>query len=89
MEVLQRWITGHADVPWWLKTVEVMVVNGGLLGGLLLLLTSWLRGSLSGATRAVQAVPLPAPVLLIHLAALVGIFLLYAYIWDFWPTLAR
>jgi hypothetical protein len=85
MELLQRWITSHHEVPWWLKTIEVMGVNAGLLGGLLLLLTALMRGSLSGATRAVQAVPLPAPLFILHLFALAAIFVLYAKVWDFWP----
>lgn len=86
MELVQRWITGHEGVPWWGKTIEVMVVNAGLLGGLLLVLTGLMRGSLSGATKAVQAVPLPAPLVLAHLAAFGGIFVLYAHIWSFWPA---
>lgn len=86
MELLQRWITDHHEVPWWAKTLDVMVVNAGLLGGVLLLLTAWMRGSLSGATRAVQAVPIPAPLLFVHLAVLAGLFVLYARIWGFWPA---
>jgi hypothetical protein len=62
-----------------------MVVNAGLLGGLLLLLTSLMRGSLSGATRAVQAVPLPAPLFFIHILVLAAIFVLYAHVWNFAP----
>ena len=85
MELLQRWVTTHQEVPWWIKTVEVMVVNAGMLGGLLLVLTTWTKGSLSGASRAVRAVPLPSPLLILHLAAFGGIFALYARIWDFWP----
>jgi hypothetical protein len=84
-ELVQRWVTARPDVPWWLKTGEVMVVNAGLLGGLLLLVTTVARGSLSGAAKAVRSVPLPTPLVLLHLAALGGIFVLYAHIWDFWP----
>jgi hypothetical protein len=85
VELLQRWVVGLAEVPWWVKTLEVMAVNAGMLGGALLLVTTWTRGSLSGAARAVQAAPLPAASLLVHLAVLGGIFVLYARIWDFWP----
>ena len=85
MELLQRWITGHHDVPWWLKTLAVMLVNAGMLGGLLLILTSWAKGSLSSATRAAQSMPLPAALLLVHLTVLGGIFCLYAQVWGFWP----
>jgi len=88
MELLQRWVTGHHQVPWWVKTLEVMIVNAGLLGGLLLVLTTFLRGSLSGATRAVQVVPVPAPLMLVHLVALAGLFILYAHVWGFWPGAA-
>jgi hypothetical protein len=85
MELLQRYITSRQDVPWWAKTLLVMATNAGLMGGLLLVLTTWTRGSLSGATRAVQAVPVPAPFVLLHLAGFGGIFYLYARIWGYWP----
>ncbi len=85
MELVQRWITSHHGVPWWGKTLEVMVVNAGLLGGLLLVLTTWMRGSLSGATRAVQAVPIPAPMLFVHAGVFLVIFVIYATVWNFWP----
>jgi len=88
MEVVQRWITNHHEVPWWLKTAEVMAVNAGMLGGLLLLVTTWTKGSLSGAARAVQAVPLPAALMLVHVAVLGGIFVLYARVWEFLPETA-
>ncbi len=86
MELLQRWITSHHQVPWWAKTLEVMLVNAGLLGGVLLLLTTWMRGSLSGATRAMQAIPLPAALLLVHAAIALALFVLYAWVWGFWPA---
>ncbi|MBN8525779.1 MAG: hypothetical protein J0M02_10630 [Planctomycetes bacterium] len=89
MELLQRWITARPEVPWWGKTLEVMLVNAGMLGGVLLLFTVLARGSLSGATRAVQAVPLPAPLLLLHLLVGAGIFALYAWVWEFWPVAAQ
>lgn len=88
VELLQRWITGRPDVPWWAKTLEVMLVNAGMLGGVLLLVTGLTRGSLSGATRAVQSVPLPAALLLVHLMAGVALFALYAWVWGFWPVRA-
>lgn len=78
MELAQRYIAGHQQVPWWLKTLEVMAVNAGMLGGLVVALAAWTKGSLS---RAVQT--LPAPLLLVHAAVLAGIFLLYARIWGF------
>jgi len=84
MELAQRWITTHHAVPWWVKTLEVMVVNAGLLGGLLLLLTTVMRGSLMSATRAVQSVPIPAPLLVVHGAVMLGIFAVYTLVWDFW-----
>jgi hypothetical protein len=85
MELLQRWVTSHHQVPWWLKTIEVMAVNAGMLGGMLLVITTVTRGSLSGATRAMQSLSLPAPLLLVHVVALAGIFVLYARVWEFWP----
>lgn len=90
-ELLQRWTTGHPNVPWWIKTIEVMVVNAGILGGMLLLVTAFARSSLSGAARAAQVIPLPTPLLAIHLVIFAAIFVLYAVIWDFlppgmWPT---
>ena len=34
MELLQRRISGAVSVPWWGKTLLVMAVNAGVLGGL-------------------------------------------------------
>jgi hypothetical protein len=79
-ELAQRWITAAA-IPGWAKTLEVMAVNAGILGGLLWLATALARGSLSGAHRAVGA--MPAAMLLLHIAAFAGIFLLYASVWNF------
>lgn len=84
-ELLQRWVAGHTGVPWWIKTGEVMLVNAGLLGGLLLLITGLARSSLSGAHRAAQAIPLPAPLLLGHALILLAIFGVYAVVWGFLP----
>lgn len=84
-ELLQRWVTGHTRVPWWIKTGEVMLVNAGLLGGLILLITALARSSLSGAHRAVQVIPLPAPLLIVHGVVFLVIFTVYAVVWDFLP----
>ena len=81
-ELAQRWITAAA-LPGWGKTLEVMAVNAGVLGGILWLATSLARGSLSGAHRAVRSMPIPALMLGLHLAAFLGIFLLYAHIWGY------
>ncbi|MEK7412134.1 MAG: hypothetical protein AAB263_02320 [Planctomycetota bacterium] len=85
MQFLQNWVAERPDVPWWLKTLMVMLVNGGLLGGLLLLLNALTRSSLAGAHKVVQAVPLPTPFLAIHIVILGGMFILYAHMWAYWP----
>jgi ABC-type xylose transport system permease subunit len=86
VELLQRWTTSRPDVPWWIKTLAVMLVNAGMLGGVLLLFIAWTRGSLHGATRAVRAVPLPAPLVFAHLLVGIALFALYAWVWGFWPS---
>ena len=85
MQLLQDWVSKQPDVSWWLMTLMVMVINGGMLGGMLLIVTAFTRSSLSGAHKVVQAVPLPTPFLAIHIAVLGGMFVLYAHIWGFWP----
>lgn len=85
-ELLQRWITNHSGVPWWIKTGEVMVVNAGLLGGMLLLIIALARSSLSGAHRAAQVIPVPAPLLVMHIAIFIVIFVVYAVVWGFLPA---
>lgn len=85
MQLMQTYVSERPDVPWGIKTLMVMVVNGGLLGGLLLLVTTLARSSLSSAHKVVQAVPLPTPFLAIHVIILGALFVLYAHIWEFWP----
>lgn len=87
LQLLQTSVSTRPDVPWWLKTLLIMAINGGLLGGMLLLVTALTRSSLSGAQRVVQAVPLPTPLLAIHLVILGSMFVLYAHIWEFWPPI--
>lgn len=77
MELAQRQVTA-STLPGWGKTVFVMAVNIGLLGALVLFTTSLVSGTL----QRVFAVA-GGPTMLLHLAALVGLFLLYAHVWGF------
>lgn len=77
MELGQRQVTA-STLPGWGKTIFVMAVNIGLLGVLVLVTTSLISGTLK---RVFNAAGLP--VAMLHALAFVGLFLLYAWVWDF------
>lgn len=79
-ELLQRQVAA-SQAPNWAKTLYLMAVNAGMLGGVLLAVLWLVRWSLERTTAVAKV--LPAPLLVIHLAALAGIFVLYAWVWGF------
>ena len=58
----------------------LFIIGIGLFGGLLLIVQRMTAGSLQRTHQLVQALPLPTPLLLVHVAALVGLFLLWAWL---------
>ncbi len=85
---LSRWVKTQA-LPDWVKVLLVMACTIGLLGGLFLFAERITRGSVARTHQVVQALPLPTPYLLIHAAALFGLFLVYAHVHGYrvWPYL--
>ncbi len=69
-----RLVQGSAQLPNWGKVLFIMGMTIGLLSGLILL-SQGLVGKVLG--KAHDA--LPAPSLLLHLAAFAGLFILYAW----------
>ncbi len=77
MEICQRQVTA-SHLPGWGKTVFVMAVNVSLLSALVLFTTSLVSGTLKRVFTTTGM-----PVFLLHLVALGGLFLLYAWVWGF------
>jgi hypothetical protein len=73
---LSEWVGGQPIHNTW-KVLFTMASTLGLFGGLMLF-TGLTRSAVSGTHQAVRV--LPAPLLLIHLVAFAGIFLLYAHL---------
>lgn len=87
-ELLERFIA-QLVMTNWAKTLWTMATTAGILGGVLLLVLHLTRHSVTKTHQTVQSIPFPTPLLLIHLAAFVGLFVLYAWVWDFWPVLGQ
>lgn len=85
-ELLQRWVLG-LDVPNGVKVAFVMAATVGVIGLLLVVVQRMVVNSLAKTHEVAKAMPLPTPVVLLHLAALIGLFYLYAWVWALpvWP----
>ncbi len=60
-----------------------MALAVGVFGGLFYLLDAFTAKSVAKTHDVVRAVPVPMPMLVVHAAVLVGLFFLYAYVWNF------
>ncbi|MFM2091160.1 MAG: hypothetical protein RLZZ127_1649 [Planctomycetota bacterium] len=80
------WITHRPEVANWGKALFTMLGVIGAFGVLFALVSRAATAGVAGTHKAIQALPMPTPFLLVHLAALGGIFLLYAWLWGFWPV---
>jgi len=67
-----------APLPNWAKVLFVMTMTVGLFGGLFVLIQNLTAKTVGKTHDVVQAIPLPMPSVLIHVAAFVGLFFLYA-----------
>ena len=83
-ELIQRRIAS-VGLPNWGKVLWTMGCTLGVLGGLVLVLRFFAKHSVTKAHQTVQAIPLPTPFFLVHLAALGGLFFLYAFVWNLLP----
>ncbi len=85
-ELIQRQV--HTlGLPPYGKVLWIMASTLGVLGVLLLVIRAVVKHSLAKTHDVVQAIPLPTPMLLVHALAYVGLFYLYAWVWDVpvWP----
>jgi len=73
------WVLEQAPAPNWAKVLIYMGFVVGIFGGVLLLLHRVLTTSVNTTHEVVKALPLPTPMIFIHLAAFVGLFFLYAW----------
>jgi len=85
-ELVQRQMN-HLGLPPYGKVLWIMACTLGVLGVLLMVVQAALKRSLAKTHEVVQAIPLPTPLLLVHAALYVGLFYLYAWMWEqpIWP----
>ena len=85
-ELIQRQVN-HLGLPPYGKVLWIMACTLGVLGVLLLVVRSVIKRSLAKTHNVVQGIPVPTPMLLIHGAAYIGLFYLYAFVWNLpvWP----
>ncbi len=85
-ELVQRQMN-HLGLPPHGKVLWIMACTLGVLGVLLLVVQTVIKRSLAKTHDVVQGIPLPMPFLLVHAALYVGLFYLYAFVWDLpvWP----
>jgi len=65
-----------------LRILMTMALVLGMIGGLIVLLRSLISTTVAHTHTVAQALPLPMATWLAHLAALSGLFLLYAVVWH-------
>ncbi len=70
--------TGWSDP---IKTLLIMLLIAGAFGVVMVLLFSATKQLLSKGNKAMQSLPVPTPILLVHGLALGGIYWLYATQW--------
>jgi hypothetical protein len=85
-EVIQRQML-NLGIPSYGKVLWLMACTLGVLGVLLVVVQAAVKRSLSKTHDIMQAIPLPTPLLIVHTAIYVGLFYLYAWMWDqpIWP----
>ena len=77
--MLRIWVLDEAPIPNWAKVLVYMALVVGVFGGVLLMLHRVLTSSVSKTHEVVKALPLPTPMVFIHIGAFVGLFFLYAW----------
>jgi hypothetical protein len=80
-EVIQQQV-GQLALPNWGKVLWVMASTLGLLGVVLFFVRAFAEKGVAKTHDVVQAIPLPTPTLLVHVAIYAGLFLLYAKVWN-------
>jgi hypothetical protein len=72
-------ITAQGDLPTWAKVLIVMMLVAGMFGSLLMVLHRMALGSLARAHRVVRALPLPTPLLLLHLLLVAMLMIVFPF----------
>lgn len=70
-----------ADLPDPVKSLFIMLLIAGAFGVLMALVVAATKRSLAGGNKLLQSLPIPTPLLVVHGAALSGIYWLYATQW--------
>ncbi|HEX3132733.1 MAG TPA: hypothetical protein VHX44_04015 [Planctomycetota bacterium] len=85
-ELIQRQMN-HLGLPPYGKVLWIMACTLGVFGVLLLVIQPVIKSSLAKTHDVVQAILLPLPLLLVHGVIYVGLFYLYAFVWEqvVWP----
>lgn len=80
LQMLARdWVLAQPHIPAPLRVLFGMGLILGLFGGLLFFVRQQVERSLSTTHEAVQKLPLPTPMLVVHTLALAVLFWLYAH----------
>ena len=85
-ELLQRWVMA-LDLPNAAKVAFVMAATIGVIGLFLVVVQKIVVNSLAKTHEVAKGMPIPTPVVILHLAVLLGLFYLYAWVWALpvWP----
>ena len=73
----EEWLVGQSGLPGWLKILTLMVIMIGILGFLLVSIEQLTKKSLAHAHDVAKNMPIPWSMVLVHIAAFVGLFYLY------------
>ncbi len=76
------WVVSQQQVPWWGRTLFAMAGVIGAFSALFAMVNALAAVGVNATHKAVQSAPVPLPGLAVHLAALTGIFFLYAWLWG-------
>ena len=77
-EAAEDWLV-QAPVPAWLRVVLVMGLVVGLFAGVVVVVERGVRHGLHTSHAVAKRLPLPFPVVALHVVALVGLFAAYAW----------
>ena len=85
-ELLEGWVLS-IQVSNVVKVLFVMAATVGIIGMLLVVVQLLIERSLAGTHQMAKSLPLPMAVYVVHVAILIVLYYLYAYMWQLpvWP----
>ncbi len=85
-ELMQRWVL-HYQLENTLKVAFIMLATVGVIGLLLVMVQAMIIRSLAKTHDVVKSMPVPMPVVVLHVAVFIALFYLYAWMWELpvWP----